>query len=510
LQGIADLAAMSAAANLNNAQSAANATAAANDWNQPIRASVLTGNYKPDAAVAADERFVVGAAPADAVRVTLSSQADLYFSAFLLGRSSVPISRTATAAQAQLASFSLGTRLASLNGGLANSMLSALTGSTINLSVADYNALANANVDLLQYSSALKTRAGISAASFNDTLSSNVSTGDALSSVADILSSQGNGSAANAMRTIASAANSQKISVGQLFDLGPYGAQDYVSGGGASGIGVSALDMATAVLQLAQAGRQVKLNLSLGVPGVLSNTAWLAIGQRPANSPWLAVTDANTVIVRTAQARLYLDLKVAPAGSALAGVASIDLPVYVELASAQAKLSSMTCGASPSANSVVLSVAPSIGQTNIGQINPATLDDFESEPDISPATLLSTLLLKVTGSSQVKLGGASWQSVAFTGGDISSGTIKTVKTNDAVQTSITSLLGKLSLNVQLLGLGLTLGQSAVTSAVQSSLSTVAAPLDAAIDNLTNLLGIGLGEADVKVNGVRCNNVALVQ
>ncbi len=130
-------------------------------------------------------------------------------------------------------------------------------------------------------------------------------------------------------------------------DLGPYGDQDYLNPDGGSGVTVSALDLATAALGIAQGGHQVQFNLATGVPGLTTITATLAIGQRPSNSPWIAITDKNDVIVRTAQARLYLDAQVAPAGSALAGVASIDVPIFVELASAQAKLASIQCGATP-------------------------------------------------------------------------------------------------------------------------------------------------------------------
>jgi len=39
---------------------------------------------------------------------------------------------------------------------------------------------------------------------------------------------------------------------------------------------------------------------------------------------------------------------------------------------------------------------------------------------------------------------------------------------------------------------------------------VATPLDDTINGLTGLAGVSLGEADVRVNGIRCQNVALVR
>ena len=49
----------------------------------------------------------------------------------------------------------------------------------------------------------------------------------------------------------------------------------------------------------------------------------------------------------------------------------------------------------------------------------------------------------------------------------------------------------------------------MVSLVQSTLTAVAAPLDQLIDGLTAVLGVKLGEADVKINGLRCKGAALV-
>jgi uncharacterized membrane protein len=446
----------------------------------------------------------------NAAKVTLKSTADLYFASVLLGRNSLSISRTATAARAELASFSIGSRLLSLQGGIANSLLSGLLGTTVSLSVMDYNALASAQVDLFQYSNALKSRLDLTGGSFNQTLATKMSTAEALGGIADVLNANGNTSAASAMQTLANAAGSQEIEMGSLMNLGPYGDQDYLNPNGGSGVSVSALDLATAALGIAQGGHQVQFDVTTGVPGLTKVTATLAIGQRPSNSPWIAITDKNDVVVKTAQARLYLDVQVVPAGSALSSVASIDVPVFIELASAQAKLSSIQCGATSADNSVTLSVAPSIGQAAIASLNVAALDDFTTSETLSYASLINATLIKVTGFANTQLGGLTWQDVSFNGNEIASGTVKTVKTGDLMQSLFSTLLGTLDLRINLQGLGLGLGNGPVKSAVKSTLSTVATPLDGVINSLTGLLGLGLGEADVRVNGVRCNAVALVR
>jgi uncharacterized membrane protein len=511
LQGMADLAAMAAAHDLPHAQTAAAATAQANRWDAPVETQVTTGIYQPLANLAIDKRFAPDDSTAmNAAQVTLKSTADLYFASILLGRNSLSISRKATAARAEVASFSIGSRLLSLQGGVANAVLSGLLGSTVDLSVMDYNALASAQVDLFQYSDALKSRLNLAGGSFNRTLATKMSTGDALGGIADVLSSNGNASAAAAMQALANAAGNEQIEMGSLMNLGPYGDQDYVNPGGGSGVTVSALDLATAALGIAQGGHQVQFDLATGVPGLTKIAATLAIGQRPSNSPWIAITDKNDVVVRTAQARLYLDAQVAPAGSALAGVASIDVPVFIELASAQAKLSSIECGATSAGNSVTLSVAPSTGQAAIASLNVAALDDFATPETLGYAPLVDAALIKVTGFANTQLGGLTWQDVSFDGSEIAAGTVKTVKTGDLMKSLFSTLLGTFDLKVNLLGLGLGLGKGPVAAALNSTLSTVATPLDGVIDSLTGLLGLGLGEADVRVNGVRCNAVALVR
>lgn len=508
VQGVADLAAMSAAGDLADAEKAAEATVQQNNLPSGTTVTAVSGVYDPDSSIPADQRFTPNATPANAVKITLNSPANIYFARMFLGSRSIPVSRSAIAATGQLASFSIGTRLAGLQGGIANALLTALTGSSVSLSLMDYNSLVSAQVDLFQYMGALATRLNLTGASFNQTLNAQVSNSVAILALGDVLKSQGNSQAANAVDAIGNAANGQSISMGQLLNLGPYQDQDYIQTNGPSGFSVNALDMANAVLLLAQGGRQVQLNLTGTIPGIAGVTAWLAVGQRPVSSPWLTITGSNTEIVRTAQSRLYLDLKITPVG--LSGVTSIDVPVYVELASAEGELSSITCEPT-SAEQVALSVSPSIGEAAVGSVDTSKLNDFSQELTINPATMVNVLgLLDVTGNSLIQVGGNDWQNVDFSQSDIQNQTVKTVKTTNAVDETLTSLVSNLSLNVQLLGLGLGLDKNAVQSAVVTSINNVAPSVDSAVNGLTSLLGVGLGEADVWVNGARCQNVALVQ
>jgi uncharacterized membrane protein len=507
LQGVADLAAISAANDMARAQVAAEATVAANNqgWRTPLKVAVTKGRYTADSAIPVAQRFQATDVDSDAARVSVSGEADLFFGAAVLGRPSLPIRRKATAARADLASFSIGSRLASLNGGVVNALLSGLTGSQINLSVMDYNSLIDADVSLFSYLDALKLRLHLTAATYDDVLKADLTTGQALSALADVLTAAGKTQAATAARSLSvSVGNGQKAYLEALVSVGPYGDQDHVSGGQSALVSLSAMDLAQAVLQVGRGGRQVKLDLGASLPGVAETNVWLAIGEPPNGSPYMTITRDKSVIVRTAQTRLYIDVKLLGSG-VLSGVANIHVPLLVELASGEAKLKAIDCGL----KSTTLDVKPSVGALKIGDINVAALDDFKRPLTVTPTTLVQVLVVKVTAMSDVTLGGATWQPVNFTDADIRGRKVKTVKTNDLLTATVASLLASLKLDVSVLGLNLGLGDTAILAALRPLLTAVAAPLDGLVNTLTSLLGLGLGEADVRVNGLRCGVAALV-
>ena len=505
LQGTADVAALAAMNDPSRAQSIATDTVGANNWPQGTRVETVLGSYTADRSIPVGERFQRGAAGDTAVQVQVTSTTPLYFGRLFIPSGQMTIVRRATAAEARLASFQIGSRLLSVQGGIANQVLSGLTGSQVSLSVMDYNALANADVDLLSYVDALHTNYSAQAASFDQTLSQNITSADAINTLANMVHSQ-NSRASRALQDIAEAASHSGLSgsLNRVVDLGPYAAQDHVNLAGTSRISVNALDLATAMLEIAGGDRQVRLQLGTGVPGIASTNVWLAIGERPNNSPWLTVTDNGSPIIRTAQARLYIEANVRPA---LVALVNVRIPVLLELASAQARLSDIRCGSGVGNRSVTLSVAPSIGSLSLGEVDTARLDDFRSPLQPSPGRLVDTGLVSVTGAAHIDVGGEQWTPVRFSGGEIQSGAVKSVATRDAAQATISSLLGRTQLSVR--GGGLTLGAPVVTPAVQSTLTSAAAPLDSLINSLSDLLGLRLGEADVRVNGVRCGGAALV-
>lgn len=504
LQGSADLAALAAMQNPAQAEALAAATVAANRWPPDTNVSVVHGIYAPDRSVRPAERFRPNPGRSNAVRVELTSSAPLYFGRLFVPEGRMTIRRDATAAEAQLASFQIGTRLLSLQGGIANQVLSGLTGSNVNLSVMDYNSLLRANVDVLDYVDALRTRLDLEAASYDETLDANANAPVALEALADVVA-ETDERAERALRAMARASESNNPlrGLGNVLDLGPYGAQDHTTRSADASIQVKAMDLATAILQVANGQRQVQLDLGAGVPGLASTSVWLAIGERPNNSPWLTVTNDEEVVIRTAQTRLYVEANAS--GGALANVR---IPILLELASGEARLEEIDCGWNGNNNrAVTLGVSPGIGSLILGEIDRSRLNNFRSDLRHAPAQLARVGAARVEGEARIDVGGNQWINVRFNNSDIERGAVKSVATRDAARATVSSLLGRTKLTVRAAGVGLS--TSALTSAVQGVLTGAAGPLDNLINGLSDLLGVRLGEADVRVNGVRCGGAALV-
>ena len=498
LQGVADAAALSAA-NSQAADAAARQAMAANQANDASIEKLERGTYSADSTVAPAARFIASG-DGNAIRLTMGRDVPLFFGKFLTGRPTARVSVTATAARVDLASFSIGSRLASVSGGLPGQLLSGLAGTDLNLNVMDAQGLVSADVDLLAFIDALRTQANLQGLTFGETLATDVSLPKALSAMA---AATGNASAQSALRGIAARVPPVTVQLSKLIDLGPLSGETTTDP--ARPIKADGYALVREMLQTATGKRQVDLDLAAGVPGLLSTKVSLAIGERPAQSPWLAVAKDRSVKVRTAQTRLYVDTKVG--GSGLLGAASIHLPLFVELAKAEASLRSISCP-TPATATVGLDVTTSAGQVAIGDVDTSALGNFNAAITPRRTTLVKVLLLaEVTGQSNVNLGGAGAQQVTFTAQEIAAGKTHTVSTNDIAAGVAASLVRDMDLQVNTLGLGINL--SLVTSAVGTVLQGAAAPLDSLLGDLTGLLGVSVGQADVRVNGLRCGKPILV-
>ncbi|RUV46681.1 hypothetical protein EOB77_31035, partial [Mesorhizobium sp. M7A.F.Ca.MR.228.00.0.0] len=274
--------------------------------------------------------------------------------------------------------------------------------------------------------------------------------------------------------------------------------------------------------------KQVDVALGATIPGVLSTTLAIAIGEPPQSSPWLAVGEAGTV-VRTAQTRIKLLVTVGVGNPNLGGgisLLSVKLPLNVEVAYAEAKLTDISCPTGPDSLKVTIAAKPGIAAVNLAASDadnsPTAFADFSNPQSFSDANIadvsLNLLLLKiplilVKGSAGADITNVSPTNLVFNKTEIAAKTIKTTPTRDITQTLTTSLVDKLSLSVNalgILGLDITALLGTVKPAVTTLLKTVTAPVDTLLYNLLDTLGVHLGEADVRVTGATCGRAVLVQ
>ncbi|PWB80379.1 MAG: hypothetical protein C3F11_18140 [Methylocystaceae bacterium] len=533
LQSAADLSALAAASDLANAQKAAVATLTRNGYDASTLKSVTFGNYAFDTAVPPAQRFAAAASGGNAVKVVLQTTAPIYLgrifnllaprsahaqtttdsgaspiggSGQISGDGSVVIVAKATAVPSALASFAIGSRLLQLDGGILNSVLGSLLGSSLSLTVMDYQSLANANIDLFAFSNALATRANLTAVTYTQLAQANIQTGAALNAIVDAarVAQMASGLIA-ALTEIANAATTQsQIDIAPLLSYGPYGNRQVGSPAPISA-SVSALDLVTAVLQIANGKHQIETALALNLPGIASASLQLAIGERPVGASFVAVGSTGAS-VHTAQTRLFLSVKLLASGQ----TSLVEVPIYIVLASGTAQLSGVQCsGADVTTSTVTLGVTPAVIDAWIGDVSNADFMNFTTAPNPGAATLLNVLgLAKVTGRAHATISNLAATPVAFTYSDIRAVTKKATSTADYTASLLSALVGDLQIQVKLIGLGLGL-PSTLSQFVAQTIATATSPIDQLLANVLDSLGISLGQAVTWVSGVRCGTAVLV-
>jgi len=513
-QSVADLAAIAAATDPSKALETAFRTFQANgligstlsldDPSIQVRSSrpvhVVVGQYKAAPELAVSARFSPGGTPPNAVRVTYRKTGTL-----LLARpwqSPPEISVAALATANPQAAFSVGSRLASLNGGVANALLKGLLGTSATLDVMSYNALLDARVDLLDFLDALNQQLHLSAVTYGDVLKASASRGAIAGALASVLT----GAAKTAATTLSSTiADTGTIPLLKLLDIGSLATQPVGSESGYFA-GISALELLNAAAVIAGNGKQVDLNVGATLPGLTSITLSVAIGEPPQHA-WYRVGEKGAV-ARTAQTRLKLTVKLL--GSAVLLGAGVTLPIYVEAAYAEARIRSVSCPAfgRPSGSAVV-EVLPGAARLAIGNLSGASFTDFSAFPVVDQATILSVpLLLKIKARAAVVIGQTSPILLNFSAEDVQQATIKTATNHTIVGSLSKSLLDGLDIDVDVLGIGLST-DAVIEAAVRTLVAPLAPVLDSTIFGVLEVLGVGIGEADVRVYSATCSRPVLV-
>lgn len=487
-QTAADLAAIAAASDLDNATAAARATLTANRIPNPVNLTVVLGQYVPDTNLAIPARFTPGAMPYNAAQVSFTKPGTLFF-AKTFNTDCCTIGVTALGAVPGLATFSVGSRLLAVNNGAINALLKGTLGGNVNLTVMDYNALVGGKVELLDVMNALATELNISAGTYKDVLDASAKAGHILKALARVSAQNGNSLAVSALDKLLlqSQAMTHPINLHNVLGLDPSIA-DLAIGKRPAGTDakLSVMDMVSAAAMLSDGTKQVALDLGATVPGLAKVALNVTIGEPMQTSPWAAVGQQGST-VRTSQTKIKFDVEVT------AGI-TVKLPIDIELAYAQGRLSRIVCAT----RTVTVGAQPGIASAVIGGTTSSQKVDIAT----IPVPLLGSVAVSAYTPVGVQVGNGSETPLVFSGSDIDSGVIKTASTTSAVK-PVAALLANMKLGARLGGLEIPV-PALVTSTVGAVLNTATTTLiDQTLFNVLGTLGIHLGQADVIVHGVRC-------
>lgn len=528
-QSVTDLAAIAAGSNIANAEQAVLAALGDNGLTgatvgsgtptpgKPV-VSIVRGRYTPTATVG--QRFEAGKTPYNAVSVSLRKIGVMHFGGAFM--SPPMIGTNAIASTTPQATFSIGSRLLKVDGGLLNSLLTGLLGSNISLTVMDYNALLGADISVLSFLDQLAIKLNLSGVSYSEVLASKATLTQIIGAMANVPGLDSRSKLA-LQTMVAGTTNAIKVPLSHLIDLGSVGRLGLGQRPAGLTVDASALSMISAAAALANGSRQIAVDTGINVPGLATVELLVAVGEPPQSTPWLTIGEKGA-IVRTAQTRLKLVVTLGPS-EVNPGISllAVSLPLNVEVAYAEAKLTDISCSTGrPESRKVTIAARPGIAEIYLANSTSPDFADFTKPQTFSDATLatakidlliLQIKILELRARAHVEMGNQNTTTLVFDDADITAKRVKTVTTSDYTQSLTSSLLNGLELKPYVLGAPfslLTVVLNPLKAQVATLLSSLTAPVDAVLFNLLSSLGIGLGEADVRVTGATCGRSVLVQ
>ena len=424
------------------------------------------------------------------------------------------------------ACISAGPRLASVDttqSALLNPLLGGLLGASLNLSVADWNALAQNDVQLLDFLNALQAQTNLSSPS--QALATNVTLAQVTAALQTAAQAEGKTSLSGVLGALKAvlAGSGASVRVGDLLKVG-------VDGNALGNAVLNPLDMLTGLIQLYNYQNVLTTPQPIGISGgalgmlglVNSVQLYAQVIEPPVYVCGAAGTQFHTAAIRL---KLKLDLvSLSPATDTLkqvqgvnsASVAIGKLDVYVESARGEGSLAAVDAAA----KAVTLQVAPGVADVYLGSIADNVFFNRSrriGDADVGYGDIGNLVLNGINVGLSVKSivrGQAPFSSSLTLSGTFPQ--TRTVASSAAFVTGATnSLANNLSLRTTILTGGLLdivlvpvtnllngLLQPVLQTLVVNTLSPVLTPvLTGVVDPLLKLLGIGLGQMQVTVTGI---------
>ena len=407
-----------------------------------------------------------------------------------------------------------GPRLASVDSSrsvLLNALLGNLLGTNVSLTVADWNAIAQGDVNLASFLNALQTQVGVSSPS--QALNANATLAQIVSAMAVAAQADGNTALVSALNTVQPQVGglSGAIRLGDLLTVS-------LPNGALSSVRLNALDLVTGAIQLYNYRNVLTMpspitisGSAIGLGSVINSVQLYAqVIEPPVYTCGPVGTQFHTAAVRV---KLNVDLvDLQPNASALnapptitgASVKIAQIQLYVEVARAEGVISAVDT----ISHAVTIQATPGVADLYLGTItdsvffNRAHMLDASTDLDYSTIGTLSVNLTTVNiQAKSYARGQAPFTNTLFFTGPYPQ--TQTASTSAAfVSNLVDSLVSNLSLrlspslgalDVLILPTLKTIVSGSITPALNSILTGL-------VDPLLELLGIRLGEVDLTVFG----------
>jgi len=519
LQRAADLAAMAAAQRLDVSNAAQLAVQQNGLTLDPADIGVTYGIW--DANTGTAPTYFTAQTAVDgntnAAQVTLSQNVPYFFT---IGQRT--LQATAIAKNTAMASFSLGSGLASVNGGLLNQLLGALLGNTNPLTVdlVSYQGLANTNIQVSQL------MAAVGVGTVQQLLSTQLTLAQFFTDV--IQAGSQNGLVGVSSGTVAAPntlvlgplLSGTKINMGS--SAGTSGVLQLLADVGndqsAADATLNVLDLLMTAAQIANAQNGATVSTNLGLPGVGSLPGLVNVGLslKVIQPPVIAIgppgKDASgnwRTVAQTGQVSLGLNIT-----TNVLGLIVMNVPIGLVAAGANAHLEAAHCPIPRSGRSADFGgqIAPVSLCIANGSATPASsIGSYSCPTQAAPLVQVNTVLAGMVTVASVKasVGGIGAGGVPWTPDPTTLAVGQTVRVS-GTSTFFASILSNSSqVQVNILDSGLlnTLGLS--QALLGTTLGLVGQTLDTVLSPLLEALGIQLGYADIKLLSLDCDSVELV-
>ncbi|WP_052251592.1 MULTISPECIES: pilus assembly protein TadG-related protein [Pseudomonas] len=456
--------------------------------------------------------FTADASKADAIRVTASYTLDTSIAAGIRSlassapfSSSTRLSAHATAAQAgpPLARLNIRSTLLNIDSSrsaLLNSLMSTLLGSQVNLSLAQWQGLLQANVNLLNYLDALAIKAQVTAGNYTELLGKTLQLGEALDVMAKV-AAQNNPlvDVSGLAQLSVLAQNAGGIVLGDLLNI--------QNGGSSAGLDakLQALQLVQGMVQLANSAHGAEVSLPVSLLGLANISTRVKIIEPPQFSalgnPAKATSNAKDpeqIYVRTAQTRILIKVDLGPLlGGINLGIIKVlpnpSLDVGLEVASASSHVTGYNCACAASKSLTVRNEAAAV-KVLIGTINSNNFFSSTHPVDASPLVLLSVLGIDIGLGANSPVFSQSESFSYLKPPELEQDSANHLLSSKNIVSSVRNTLQGLELSPQIPLVSLLL--NTVSGLIGGLLGAL---LDPIINNLLTLLGIDLNQVEIGAN-----------